>query len=990
MKQKLILTLLLLLLAAVPATAQSFEVDGICYEITDYFFDANDEMVSLDHDIAIVTSYCGEQQDVIIPSEVSYEGGTYTVEVIGQDAFYHCEGLTSVVIPNSVTYIGWNAFAYCFDLTSVTIGNSVTTIGSDAFCGCSSLTNIDIPNSVTYIGESAFRECSGLTSVTIPNSVTYIGYCTFEGCYNLTDVYSYITDLSCVSVNDAFNRGSGEEPAEECTLHVPYGKVEEYQADENWGPYFSDIVEMDAEVEDPVLATSIALEPTEAHLLAGETLQLRAIIEPEDVTNNSVSWSTSDPSIATVDKNGLVTAVAEGSAVITVTTNDGTQLSASCAVTVEWNNITFADANVKTICVQNWDTNGDGELSDIEAAAVKSLDGKFRSNSTITSFDELQYFTGLTSIEGSSFYYCWRLKSVTIPNSVKSIGESAFENCSALKGIVIPNSVTSIGERAFESCSALTGIVIPNSVTYIRDYTFCMCSNLTSVDIPNSVTYIGEGAFSDCYHLSSIIIPNSVTSIQPWTFTNCCSLTSIDIPNSVTSIGEVAFYGCNGLKSLTLGKSVRSIHPRAFSDCSALTTISVDPANTYFDSRDNCNAVIETASNTLRVGCKNTIIPNTVTAIGEGAFEGCSHLTSIDVPNSVTSIGNYAFRACSELTSIVIPNSVTSIGINAFGSCSSLTSIDIPNSVTTIGDQAFYGCSILTSIIIPNSVTSIGDMVFSGCSSLTSIIVENGNPIYDSRDNCNAVIRTSSNTLVAGCKNTIIPNSVTAIDWYAFYWCTGLTSIVIPNSVTTIGYKVFYMCTGLTSIVIPNSVTTIGSDAFHGCSALTSIDIPNSVTKINGNAFYSCSNLTSVTIPNSVTYIGRDAFFGCDKLTDVYSYITDLSAVSMINTIFSLYSGNYSGRTLHVPAGMVEVYQAHNYWGPYFGTIVEMEPEVTTPGDVDGDGVVGISDVTALIDMILTDSVSIEDYPAADVNGDGMINIADVTELIDRILTAGL
>jgi hypothetical protein len=208
--------------------------------------------------------------------------------------------------------------------------------------------------------------------------------------------------------------------------------------------------------------------------------------------------------------------------------------------------------------------------------------------------------------------------------------------------------------------------------------------------------------------------------------------------------------------------------------------------------------------------------------------------------------------------------------------------------------------------------------------------------------------------------------------------------------VTLIAYNAFSDCSNLTSIEIPNSVTAIGSYAFRDCSGLTSIDIPNSVTIINPSAFFSCRNLTSVTIPNSVTAIGRDAFSGCDKLTDVYSYITDLSAVSMINSIFSLSPGNYSGRTLHVPAGKVEAYQAHNYWGPYFGTIVEMEPEVTMPGDVDGDGVVSVADVTTLIDMILTETVSIEDNPAADVNGDGMINIADVTELIDRILTAGL
>ena len=709
----------------------------------------------------------------------------------------------------------------------------------------------------------------------------------------------------------------------------------------------------------------------------------------------------------------------------------------------------------------------------------------------------------VTAIGSSAFYECRDITSITIPNSVTSIEHSAFSHCSGLTNITIPDNVASIGDYAFDGCYGLKNIEMPNSLKTINHWAFNYCSNLTSVTIPNSITLIGHGAFYGCSGLASVTIPNGATSIGVQAFGLCSSLTSIEIPNSVTNIGvgafhnckgltsiiveegnavydsrdncnaiietqtntlitgckstiipgnvtnigEWAFDGCSGLKSIEIPGSVTSIKLGAFRGCSDLTSITVDSGNTVYDSRDNCNAIIETQTNTLITGCKSTIIPGNVTNIGEWAFRELTNLTSITIPNSVTSIGElvfynctnltdvyclattvpstssdafdypncktatlhvpataiesyrttapwsnfgtivaiegseenknlldlgacgdnltcaidtvekklyingtgdmydfdyhnhapwynysgeitsvsindgvttigaYAFDGCYGLTSITIPNSVTTIGDHAFSGCTGLTSVTIPNSVTTIGNFAFGGCYGITSVTIGNGVTTIGDHAFYYCTGLTSITVEGGNTVYDSRENCNAIVETQTNTLIVGCKNTIIPNSVTTIGDYAFYDCTGLTNITIPNSVTTIGYGAFNDCTGLTSVTIPNSVTTIGSDAFYNCAGLISISvekgnavydsrencnaiietqtntliagckntiIPNSVTTIGRSAFSGCSGLTSVTIPNSVTTIGNFAFSDC----------TDLTSVTIPNSVTAI--GNYA------------------------------------------------------------------------------------------------
>ena len=358
------------------------------------------------------------------------------------------------------------------------------------------------------------------------------------------------------------------------------------------------------------------------------------------------------------------------------------------------------------------------------------------------------------------------------------------------------------------------------------------------------------------------------------------------VSNNIIAIGNSAFAGAYELREIIIPSSVISIGNWVFNMCPGLEKIIVDANNPKYDSREHCDAIIETATNELIVGCKNTIIPNGVTSIEYQAFAGCTSLTEITIPNSVTFIGAGAFLACTGLTTITIPNSVT-----------------------TIETDAFKGCAGLTNVTIGSGVTSIVCSDFSGCTGLTSITVDSGNSVYRSEGNC--LIRKSDNTLILGCKTSVIPSGVTSIGERAFSGCTGLTSIEISSSVTTIQSYVFNGCTGLTSIEIPNSVTFIGGFVFNGCTGLTSITvdsendvyrsegnciisksdntvivgcktsvIPSSVTSIGDSAFYRCTGLTSIEIPSSVTTIERSAFNGCTGLTsiEISSSVTTIEA----------------------------------------------------------------------------------------------------------------
>ena len=254
---------------------------------------------------------------------------------------------------------------------------------------------------------------------------------------------------------------------------------------------------------------------------------------------------------------------------------------------------------------------------------------------------------------------------------------------------------------------------------------------------------------------------------------------------------------------------------------------------------------------------------------------------------SVTKIGDTAFRNCTGLTSVTILNSVTEIGSSAFYGCSGLTSVTIGNSVTTIGNRAFSGCTGLTSVTIPNSVTSIGWSAFRNCTGLTSIVVENGNPKYDSRNSCNAIIETESNTLITGCQSTIIPNSVTKIGDFAFSGCSGLTDVTIPSSVTSIGNFAFGGCTGLTSIkskILSPDKVSMSSNVFNEINTSNcTLYVPQSTKGVYQATWPWSAFVNIVEVPFAPGDVNYDDECTGSDVTALYNFILYNDSSAIVN-----------------------------------------------------------------------------------------------------------
>ena len=586
---------------------------------------------------------------------------------------------------------------------------------------------------------------------------------------------------------------------------------------------------------------------------------------------------------------------------------------------VESGNISFADANVKTLCVANWDNDGDGELSYGEAVSVSSLGEVFENNNTITSFNELQYFNNLTAIDEQAFYGCTALTQVTIPENVTTIGDQAFWNCPALQTVTFNavnctfmqtnynnNTYSVFSSDATGGAPSLTRVVIGPQVTRIPDYAFKgAVSVYQRLVISSSVTEIGQYAFYGCGLVQMLIQGNSLQNIGPYAFYGCSTLRSdLDLPDSVTTIGDGAFYGCTTIPSLNLGNGITSVGQAAFYNCSGITGDLVIPSSltaigsdafygcsslsaVYYtgDLGQWCGIAFQNAASNpvsflhnlyINNALVTTVsIPEGVTAIGQYAFYGCSGADgNLIIPHSVRSIGQYAFYGCSGLTGdLVIHNNMKFIAEDAFYGCSGLTgALTLPDALTIIGDYAFYGCTNLSELTIGEGVKIIGGYSFWNCPNLATVHFNATNCGLMNSNNQYSVFNSGTNNGGATPIVTLtIGDHVTNLPDYAFRNSSNAVGkLVLPESIGTVGSYAFYGCGGFTGqLVLPKNLTVINPYTFYGCSGFTGdLVLPNGVSAIGEYAFNGCDGFTgSLVFGNSVNSIGQNAFSNCTGFT---------------------------------------------------------------------------------------------------------------------------
>ena len=829
--------------------------------------------------------------NVAIPESVEYNGNTYPVTSIGSFAFYECDGLTSVTIPNSVTSIGSSAFYYCHRMTSVTIPISVTSIGSSAFKNCRSLTSVTIPNSVTSIDESAFQGCNSLTSVTIPDNVTSIGKSVFSGCSSLTSVT--IPD-NVTSIGEyAFYDCSGL-----TSVIIGIG-----------------VLSIGSEAfSETNLKKTIWLTNTPPSGYKNVSSEVNYVSNDQFNINNKVVYKF-------LSSNFVV----DGIRYVPVSPSDRTCNAIDCIYdesaeninigeTVTNKGVTLTVKNVnKYTCYQN------NHIKDVKL----SLGG---------------------DVGDCAFYGCAALNAVNVSNK-GSIGISAFNSCSALTTATITNQ-GAIGNYAFNSCSALTTATINNQGS-IGYGAFTGCSLLETAELGQNVTSIGGDAFSGCSKLKSIVIPDAVTSLGSYAFKNCAAMTSVKTGNGIETIDEYTFSGCSSLTEMIIGSKAKTIKEYAFSGCSSLPAITIPQAVTTIGNNvfENCTSlakiILSDSEVTLALGYNfNNSKVNPI-------FSSCPLdyvYIGRDISYSTSSDYGYSpFYRNTSLRAVKITDKETEISENEFYGCTNLQQVEIGDGVATIGNWAFSGCSSLKYFAFGTQVATIGKEAFSDCTAMEEIISKAQTPptcgsqalddinkwecklyvpkgcmaVYDAADqwkdfffkeegedttpaddptsgSCGETANYSydkaTHTLAISGKGEIYDydNGSNKAPWSAY--AGEIQKIAIESGIISVGYFAFYKCSSLTSLSVPATLKYIGLSAFEDCTSLTTLSLNEGLLIIEGSAFKNCKGITDVYCnAERVPKTDKTAFDG----TPIES------------------------ATLYVPVNSVEAYKASQPWSDF-------------------------------------------------------------------------
>ena len=633
----------------------------------------------------------------LIGAKIS-KSGAYTIKentrLIAGGTFKDCSSLTSVTIPNGVTSIGEYAFSACSSLTSINIPEGVTNIEVHTFENCSSLTSITIPNSVTSIGYGAFQYCSSLTSAIMGNSVTSFGDLVFQDCKSL---------ISIVLPNTVQTIGGGLFcGCEALTSVVLPENLDSLLTERRYHLGFFE----------------------NCHSLSSITLPEYLIAIGDDAFYNCSS----------------LTSIAIPNSVTSI--GDGAFQRCSSLTSV-----TIPNSVMSIGCYAFDGTPWYANLSDgviYIGQVLYTYKGNMPAN---TSIDVKE---GTTAISPQAFSTRSSLVAITLPESLITIGNKAFSNCSSLTAITLPESLITIEDYAFSDCSLLTAITLPKRLNSVGCYAFKSCHSLTSVtwNVKNHLDSYSSYNTPFCdisSQITSFILGDSVQNIPAYLCCKMDKLTSVTIPNSVTSIGRYAFSGCTSLTSIAIPCNVTNVAQTSFDDCSSLLSvawnakISIDYNKSPFDSSKSTLKSITFGDSVKYIpeyicayldSLKYVTIGNSITSIGEDAFDDCSSLTKTNYAGDIADWCNIKFGNSDanpmyyshnfyindvEIKDLIIPSSVDSIHKYAFSDCSSLTSVIIPNSVTSIGTSAFYGCDSLSFVVIGSGVTSVEYSAFRDC-----------------------------------------------------------------------------------------------------------------------------------------------------------------------------------------------------------------------------------------------------------------------------------
>ena len=690
--------------------------------------------------------------------------------------------LTSVTLPSTLTSIGASSLEECA-FTSITLPEGLETIGDYAFLA-SKFSSITLPSTLTTIGGSAFNNCKSLTSITIPANVTSIGESAFQNCIALETVTMLRATPPTLGDLAFYDYSNPEIIIPALTaINVPAANVEDYKAAAGWSDYAALIVAGGAPAATTTTFTYTASEKltvfddeskftgatgVKSHEFAAGTgtvvyngtvtaiadytfrydsdakEKMTGITIPESVTNTGeyTFWMCKNlatvtfagtPTLTTIGKSAFKGCEALTTIAIPASVEEiGVSAFSDCTKLA---NVTFSGTSSLTTINQSAFSGCTsltsitlpeslttlGTIQDLGGGDVY-YNGSVFWNSGLTT---LNIPKNVTYIYGAGYFAGCNMTSLTVDAEnakYADLGSNAIFEKAANKLVVgcnassVPAGVTTIGYESFWAISEPFTLTLPKDQSVLLEFPYGRGSLFNYS--PNVVT-IGEYAFSGWKNFTSISLPYAVTEIGAYAFSGCYTLNSITLSSATRKLGEGAFSGCDKLTSLNIPAKVTTLE-NAFSSGN-FATITVAAGNTKYDSRGDCNAIIDSEANKIILGCKNTTFPADVTSIGDGAFTGCKGLTSLVIPNTVTSIGSSAFSYCSNLSEISIPNTVTSIESSTFQSCKSLTTLVIHNDMTSIGSSAFSGCSGLNTVTLGSGLTSIGQRAFSGCTEVTDV-----------------------------------------------------------------------------------------------------------------------------------------------------------------------------------------------------------------------------------------------------------------------------